>query len=520
MASPSASVAFEDVVIDAPGHRLLRGGVEQPLEPKAFAVLALLASDPGKAFSRDDILDAVWGHRHVTPGVLNRVVTLLRQALENDPQAPRWLHTVHGVGYRFDLPGETMARTIASSVLPAALGPGCDSRPSLAVLPFRFVGHAARHRGLGSAFADELITELSRLHWLFVSARGSSFRFNAANADLMEVGRLLGVRYCVCGTLEIRGSRLVILVDLIETGSGSIIWGERFAGDIGELHALRETVRMHVLTELDLRIPLHEANLAHARLPDDLDAWGAFHLGLRHVYRFNPSDCDVALLWFRRAVALDPNFARAHAGLSFAHFQNAFMHHSEDVAGETRLARLSAERGIELDPLDPFVNFTMGRSYWLEGDIAGGLGWLQRATDLSPNYAQGIYARAFCEVMSGHPMTARQHTDLAMRLSPLDPLHYAMQSVRAFSHISLGENGLAAQWASRAASSPGAHELIALIAAAACALNGDRLGAAGWAANARMRNSALTREDFFRAFPISKPDMRASVDIALTGIGF
>jgi hypothetical protein len=196
------------------------------------------------------------------------------------------------------------------------------------------------------------------------------------------------------------------------------------------------------------------------------------------------------------------------------------MHHSEDIAGETRFARLSAERGMELDPLDPFVNFTMGRTYWLEGDMASGLGWLQRATDLSPNYAQGIYARAFCEVMSGHPMAARQHTDLAMRLSPLDPLLYAMQSARAFSHISLGEHGPAAEWASRAASSPGAHELIALIAAAACALNGDRPGAAGWAANARMRNGALTREDFFRAFPINKPEMRESVDFALAEVGF
>jgi len=520
MPSPSVSVAFDDVVIDNLGHRLLRCGVQRPLEPKAFAVLALLASEPGKAFSRDDILDAVWGHRHVTPGVLNRIVTLLRQALEDDPQAPRWLHTVHGMGYRFDLPVEAAARAITPSIQPAALAPGSDARPSLAVLPFRVVGHAARHRALGSAFADELITELSRLRWLFVSARGSSFRFNAANADFMEIGRLLGVRYCVRGTLEMYGSRVAILVDLIETGSGSIIWGERFAGDIGELHALRETVRMHVLTELDLRIPLHEANLAHARLPDGLDAWGAFHLGLRHVYRFNPGDCNVALGWFQRAAALDPNFARAHAGLSFVHFQNAFMHHSEDIAGETRLARRSAERGMELDPLDPFVNFTMGRSYWLEGDMASGLGWLRRATDLSPNYAQGIYARAFCEVMSGHPMAARRHTDLAMRLSPLDPLLYAMQSARAFSHISLGENGPAAEWASRAASSPGAHELIALIAAAACALNGDRPGARGWAANARMRNNALTREDFFRAFPISKPDMRESVGLALAEVGF
>ena len=98
------NLAFDDVVIDFAGRRLLRAGSQQALEPKAFAVLALLAGAPGHVFTRDEILDAVWGHRHVTPGVLNRVMTLLRHALGEDAQSPRYLHTVHGVGYRFDLP--------------------------------------------------------------------------------------------------------------------------------------------------------------------------------------------------------------------------------------------------------------------------------------------------------------------------------------------------------------------------------------------------------------------------------
>ena len=101
---PPAPLAFDDIAIDFAGRRLLRGGSEQPLEPKAFGVLALLAGAPGRAFTRDEILDAVWGHRHVTPGVLNRVMTLLRHALGEEAHGARYLHTVHGVGYRFDLP--------------------------------------------------------------------------------------------------------------------------------------------------------------------------------------------------------------------------------------------------------------------------------------------------------------------------------------------------------------------------------------------------------------------------------
>ncbi|MEO6365722.1 MAG: winged helix-turn-helix domain-containing protein, partial [Luteimonas sp.] len=115
-------LAFDDVVIDFVGRRLLRGGEPQALEPKAFSVLALLAGAPGQAFARDDILDAVWGHRHVTPGVLNRVMTLLRHALGEEAHTPRYLHTLHGIGYRFDLPPEAadLGKPVADASEPAA----------------------------------------------------------------------------------------------------------------------------------------------------------------------------------------------------------------------------------------------------------------------------------------------------------------------------------------------------------------------------------------------------------------
>ena len=104
-------LVLDDLVIDFAGRRLVRGGHEQPLEPKAFAVLALLARSPGRVFTRDEILDAVWGHRHVTQSVLNRIMSLLRQTLGEDAQHPRLLHTVYGIGYRFDLPPAAMAGT-------------------------------------------------------------------------------------------------------------------------------------------------------------------------------------------------------------------------------------------------------------------------------------------------------------------------------------------------------------------------------------------------------------------------
>ena len=162
----------------------------------------------------------------------------------------------------------------------------------------------------------------------------------------------------------------------------------------------------------------------------------------------------------------------------------------------------------------------MGRTYWLQGDLETGLGWLERATDISPHYAQGIYARAWTEVLSGRAADARQHVDLAMRLSPLDPLHYAMLATRAFTHMAADEDAPAAHWAERGARSPGAHVLIAMVAAAAHTLAGDNARAAFWAANVRERSDTLTRQDFFRAFPMKSEPMRARVDRALASAGF
>ena len=131
------------------------------------------------------------------------------------------------------------------------------------------------------------------------------------------------------------------------------------------MHAIREDIRSRILTALELQIPLHEANLARLTVTENLDAWSAYHLGLQHMYRFNRTDNAAATALFQQAVARDPGFARAHAGLSFVHFQTAFMRHTDDIAGESDLARRFAQRGLELDPLDPFVNFTMGRTFWL-----------------------------------------------------------------------------------------------------------------------------------------------------------
>lgn len=502
------------------------------LEPQVFALLALLVENRERLVSKDEILEKVWDGRSVSDAAVASRIKSARQALGDDGKSQRFIRTIHGQGFRFvaDVRASRGRSTLSGAPGEARFLLGSDTagqdleqlsgRPSIAVLPFRLIGDGGSFASLAIALPAELITELSRLHWLFVTARGSSFRLHASDTELCEIARMLQVRYCLSGTVQVSDPGLVVTVELVDSLDGGIVWADRYAGLIDDVHAMREQIRLGVLAALEIKIPMHEAARARLKAVGSLDAWSAYHLGLQHMYRFNRGDNAAAARLFSRAVALDQNFARAYAGLSFIHFQTAFMRYTDELAGEVSQARRFAERGLELDPMDPFVNFTMGRTFWLEGELDSSLIWLERATSISPHYAQGLYARAWSEILVGRAEDSRLHVDLAMRLSPLDPLHYAMLGTRAFTHMARGEDEEAASWAERAARSPGAHVLIAMIAVAAHALKGDVARATLWAANVRERNSTLSREDFSRAFPMKLDPMRSRVLHALAQLGF
>ena len=513
---------FGPFELDMAKVELRADGEVRPVEPQVFALLALLVENRERLMTKDEIIEKVWEGRPVSEAAVASRVKSARKALGDDGVSQRFIRTIHRQGFRF-VAAANVARAAnadprceTATVQPA----GEINRPSIAVLPFRNIGVAGVYAAIADALPHELIAELARLRWLFVIARGSSFRLRGSDADTAEIGRLLGVRYCLSGAVEIVGASLVVTVELSDTRDCGVVWAEHFAGSIDDVHQIREDIRSKILAALEIQIPLHEATLARLVVTENLDAWSAYHLGLQHMYRFNRQDNAAATALFQQAVTQDPGFARAHAGLSFVHFQTAFMHHSNDLTGEIALARRFAVRGLELDPMDPFVNFTMGRTFWLEGDLESSLAWLERATSISPNYAQGIYARAWTESLAGRGLEGRGHVDFAMRLSPIDPMYYAMLGTRAFTHMIMGEDAEAAQWAERAARSPGAHVLIAMIAVAAHGLAGDEVRAASWGANVRFRNSALTRSDFFRAFPMKPEATKARVSNALERFGF
>jgi TolB-like protein len=520
---------FEHHELDTAAFELRTGGVAVPIEPQVFALLALLVAHRDRLVTREEIIAQVWEGRAVSDAAVASRIKSARQALGDSGREQRIIRTVHGVGFRFvgevtaTEPAVIASAPAADSAESASAGPGADTdrlRPSIAVLPFRLVGSSDPELAIADALPQDLITELSRLHWLFVIARGSSFRFRGPDVDIDRVRAALHVRYCLSGSVELRDRTMIVSVELCDTDDRGIVWSDRFRGALGAVHEIREEIVRAVINALEIRIPLHEVQRARLKSPDHLDAWSAYHLGLHHMFRFRKEDNQVATAFFERAVALEPGFARAYAGLSFTHFQDAFLRYTPDVAAAAQLAHRFAERCLELDPVDPFGNCTMGRAVLLRGDLDGCLPWLERANLLSPNYAQATYSRAWTQSLLGRPRESQANVAAALALSPMDPLVYAMWAVRAFCHMGLGELAEAAAAAERAATSPGAHALIELIAVAGHGMNHDDAQAMTRVRSARARVPDLTRAEFFRAFPFRDPATRARIDETLGRFGF
>ncbi|MGR3290931.1 MAG: tetratricopeptide repeat protein [Paracoccaceae bacterium] len=339
-------------------------------------------------------------------------------------------------------------------------------------------------------------------------ARGSTFRFRGPDTDISDIQTLLGANYCLSGIVEIFGKSLTIAVELADTRTQAVVWSERFPGKIDDIHDVRAQIVGATITALELRIPQHEANKARLLDPASLDAWSIYHIGLQHMYRFNRTDNDIAAGHFQRATELDPFFSRAFAARSFTSFQKAFLQNSDDVDRDKDNARRFAEKSLELDPIEPFGSFTLGRSYWLEGDLDGAIEWLQRAISLSPNFAQGHYAHAWTDIMAGRGGEALRRVDRSIKLSPLDPFLYAMQSSRGMAYVLEGDFEKGALWTDKGARSPGAHFLIAAIAAAVHQMNGDSEKAAFWVDNVHSRRKEAIIEHFFTAFPFQGQKIR------------
>lgn len=513
--------SFGDFRLDPERFQLSCRDEPVRLEPQVLSLLIHLVRNRDHMVTKDEIVAAVWQGQSVSDASISSRIRSARQAVGDDGAQQAVIRTVHGRGFRFIPEVTTLPLGNAASVdfvHPPFGRP--DGRPSIAVLPFQQLGMLPELAILGDAIPHEIIEALSRLRWLAVIARGSTFRFRQIAADLDLVSTALAARYVLSGVIESPGRTIAVTLELTDTSLREIIWADRLAAPVDEVGDLRARIVAHLISALESHIPYNEARIARLSDPAGLDAWANYHIGLGHLYRFTAADNALAKLCFERAVTADPQFARAHAGLSFTSFLEAFLRLTPDPALAARNARRHAERGLELDPLDPFANFTMGRTFWLSDEPEIAADWLARATALNPNYAQGFYASAFTAMLTGDAPEAFVALDTSLYLSPLDPLLYGIHGVRAQTLIQQEEHEAAADWADRAATTPGAHYLIAMIALAANGLAERHEQAARWRQKVRRLKPDATSAHYFAAFPTREITSRTRIEAELRRHGF
>jgi DNA-binding SARP family transcriptional activator/TolB-like protein len=345
-------------------------------------------------------------------------------------------------------------------------------RASIAVMPFVDRDSAT---GIGGGSADglayDVITRLAKLRTLFVIAQGTVFALHERRVGPEEAGRMLNVDYVVSGSLHRQGKRLTVAVELAETRTARVVWAEVFDQKLDDAFLVLDEIGNRIVASIASEIETIERNRAILKAPSSLDAWEAHHRGLWHMYRFNRADNERAQHFFATAVRLDPTFARAFAGLSFTHFQNAFqgwaprepeIDRAFDTAGQSLMA----------DDRDPAAHSAMGRALWLRGHQDQSVLALEQAIDLSPNFALGHYALAFVHSQVGDPGAAVAFADQSRHLSPFDPLLFAMLGSRAMALVRLGRFDEAADWGTKAAARPNAHAHVQAIGAYCLALAG------------------------------------------------
>jgi adenylate cyclase len=295
--------------------------------------------------------------------------------------------------------------------------PPLPDKPSVVVLPFLNLSDDPEQEYLADGITEEVTSDLAGIRWIFVISRSSAFTYKGATVNVAEVGRELGVRYVVEGSVRKVGKRVRITVQLIDATRDVHVWSERYDREIGDLLDLQSEMSEQILGELGVEI--HEAEVARLRRKPtrSLSAYEAYRRGVAHMRWPTREGYAEARAYFERAIELDPEFATAHASLAMAHTAEYIVRCPSDLEPSSR-ARELALRAVELDPFDPMAHFALAGLSLLGERTAEALAAAERAVELEPNMGLAHLALGNALLYSGRAREAIGAYRRALRLTP------------------------------------------------------------------------------------------------------
>jgi TolB-like protein len=448
--------------LDTDAEILFRGAEPIVLGQRAVALLQLLLERAGVPVTKDALFEAAWPGLAIEDSNLTVQIAALRRVFD-DAGGANWIETMPRRGYRYVGPAIATAGSPA-----AALPPTLPGKPSVAVLPFTNLSGDPEQEYFADGMVEDIIAGLSRIKWLFVIARHSSFTYKGMAVDVRCVGRDLGVRYLLQGSVRKDGRRVRISAQMVEAETGGHLWTERFERPLDDVFALQDEIALNVVSAIEPSLRRAEVERVKRKRPDSLDAYDLVLQAQSDVDSGMPAQVTKALVLLKRALALDPTYALAHAFAAMCHhclFLRSGLH-EEDRLASVRHAHAAIVHGRD----DALALTHAGFSIGMDGhDRAAAFTALEAALAISPSSALTYILGSVILAWGGEAERAIEWSERGMRLSPLDPWAFAAFDAQAMGHFHLGRYDKAAQAAYKSVHANPAHSITYVQLAAALA---------------------------------------------------
>ena len=333
--------------------------------------------------------------------------------------------------YRIGSETSPIASPVAGSALPL------PNKPSIAVLPFANMSGDPEQEYFADGMVEEIITALSRIRWLFVIARTSTFIYKGQLVDVKRVGRELGVRYVLEGSVRKIGNRVRVTALLIDAISGVHVWADRYDRDLDDIFAVQDEITAIVAAMIEPALGDAEQQRVLRKPPERLDAWEAYQRGLWHLYKYGADDNKISQTFFRQAIQLDPNFAPGHYGYSLALFWDFWLYSTRAITDIQETILDEARIAVSLDDKDAMAHTVLATMLMAVGEWEPSIAEARTAFVLNPNsaFVMGMLGRMLCG--GGYYDEAIDQLRRALRASPHDPLTWAWMAFLAHSQFGL-----------------------------------------------------------------------------------
>ncbi len=506
---------FGDCVLDPDRRELSRRSEVVAIGPQVFDLLLYLVEHRERVVSRDNLLETVWNGRIVSESTLASHINAARKAIGDSGQEQRLIRTVVRKGFRFvaevkEAPApsgtETLRSDATASSEDAAEALVLPDKPSIAVMPFLNLSGDPAQDYFIDGVVEDIASALSRIRWMFVIARNSSFTYKGRAVDVKQVSRELGVRYVLEGSMRKAANRVRITGQLIDATTGAHIWGERFEGTLDDIFELQDEISASVVGAIVRQLEQAEIERAQRKPTSSLDAYDSYLRGRAYLNLGTRAAVDEGLFFFYKAIELDPDFASAHAMAAWCYFWrkvNGWMiDRSAEVAEGTRLAR----RAVELGKEDAVALTRGGHALaHLARDLELSISLVDRALALDPNLAAAWFLGGFLRTERGDPDGAIEYFARAMRFSPLDPEMFRMQAGMALAHLFARRFDAASSWAEKAYRELPSFLMVVGIIAASHALAGRSVEARQAMSQLRHLDPSLRVSSLPDWLPIRRP---------------